>query len=215
VWARSVALQQPIATGSIFEYVRFLISSRKIPEARQVWSQAGRLSDLSSYQPSSENLVVNGDFSLPVLNAGFDWLYNKYPSVSLALDSTQAYFGPHSLRISFEGGPVADAGIRQLVPVEPNTNYDFSAYFRTQDLEGAGGPQFVVEDFYSGAAYFASEPLRGGDIWKQVSGSFTTRPDTILLQLHIQKTPPGTAIRGKLWIDAIRLAPAAHRKSPL
>jgi tetratricopeptide (TPR) repeat protein len=215
VWARSVELQQPIETRFIFDYVHFLISRQKVSEARKVWSQAGRLSDLSSYQPSSRNLVVNGDFSLPVLNAGFDWLYDKSPYVSLSLDSTQAYFGPHSLRIAFEGGPVQDAGIRQLVPVEPNTNYDFSAYFRTQDLEGAGAPQFVLDDFYSGATYFASEQLRGGDIWKQVSGSFTTGQETKLLQMRVQKTPPGTAIRGKLWIDAIRLVPAGHRENPL
>jgi hypothetical protein len=119
------------------------------------------------------------------------------------------------LRISFEGGPIEDAGIRQLVPVEPNTNYEFSAYFKGQNLEGAGGPQFVLDDFYSGASYFTSEPLIGGDTWKQVSGSFLTNGQTKLLQMHVKKTPPGTAIRGKLWIDAIRLAPASHRENPL
>jgi tetratricopeptide (TPR) repeat protein len=215
VWAGSVELRQPIENRYIFDYVRFLISKQKVADALKVWGQSATLSSLSTYQPSSENLVVNGDFSLPLLNAGFDWLYEKSTRVSLALDSTQAYFGPRSLRISFEGGPIQDAGIRQLVPVEPNTNYEFSAYFRSQNLEGAGGPQFVLDDFYSGESYFTSEPLIGGDTWKQVSGSFLTHGQTQLLQMHVKKTPPGTAIRGKLWIDAIRLAPASHRENPL
>ena len=49
--------------------------------------------------------------------------------------------------------------------------------------------------------YFASDELKNADFWKQVSGSFTTGPDTKLLLLRMQRDPPGMPIRGKLWID--------------
>jgi len=98
-----------------------------------------------------------------------------------------------------------DAGIRQLIPVEPNTDYEFSAYFKSERMQGAGGPRFLLTDGFNGANYFASEELKNADIWKQVDGTFSTGPDTTLLVLRIQRVPPGNAIRGKLWIGGVRL----------
>jgi hypothetical protein len=199
-----------VETRYVFEYVKSLVDQGDVTQARKVWQQAGHLSDLMSYQPSPENRVINGEFSLPLLNAAFDWQYEKRPTISLSLDPMQSHLGPHSLRISFDGGPVDSAGIRQLVPIEPNTNYDFSAYFKAENVEGAGGPRFTIDDFYSGSTYFTSEELRNSDVWKQVSGSFTTGPDAKLLTIAIKQTPPGTAVRGKLWIDGVRLAQTVH-----
>jgi hypothetical protein len=165
---------------------------------------------LSAYQPSPENRVVNGDFMLAVLNAGFDWTYEKSSDVSLSLDQTESHAGHRSLSIIFDSHGIEDAGIRQLIPVEPNTKYDFSAYFKTQTLEGAGGPRFVLEDRFSGTNYFASDELKDTEIWKQVEGTFRTGADTRLLVLRVQRVPVGNAIRGKLWIGDIRLTPSSR-----
>ena len=150
--------------------------------------------------------MVNGDFSLPVLNGGFDWLYEKSPDVSLALDPTESHAGHRSLSIAFDSRGLEDAGIWQLIPVEPNTEYEFSAYFKSEDMQGAGGPRFLLEDHFSRVSYFASEELKDTDTWKQVEGTFSTGPDTKLLTLRIQRVPAGNAIRGKLWIGGVHLA---------
>jgi len=144
----------------------------------------------------------------PVLNAGFDWTYEKLSDVSLSLDPTESHAGHRSLSIIFDSRGIEDAGIRQLIPVEPNTKYEFSAYFKTQALEGAGGPRFVLEDSFSSTKYFASAELKDADIWKQVDGTFSTGADTRLLMLRVQRVPVGNAIRGKLWIADIRLTPS-------
>ncbi len=206
VWTQMVQLQHPVETRHVFNYVRSLIDQRNVARARQVWRQAASLCDLSQYQPSPENLVVNGDFSLPLLNGGFDWLYEKSPDVSLALDPAEPHAGHRSLSIVFDSRGMEDAGIRQLIPVEPNTQYEFSAYFKSENLEGAGGPRFLLEDRFTGASYFASEELKDADFWKRVGGPFSTGPDTTLLLLRIQRVPAGNAIRGKLWIDGVHLA---------
>jgi hypothetical protein len=206
VWAQMVQIHQPVETRYVFDYVRYLIDQRKVRQASQAWQQAATLCDLSGYQPSSHNLVVNGDFSLPVLNGGFDWLYEKLSDVSLAVDPTESHYGHRSLSIVFDSRGIEDAGIRQLIPVEPNTKYEFSAYFKSENLEGAGGPRFLLEDRFTGANYFASEELKDAGFWKQVRGTFDTGQDTKLLVLRIQRVPAGNAIRGKLWIDDIRLA---------
>jgi len=206
VWTQIVQIQQPIEMRYVFDYVRYLIERREVGQAHQAWRQAASLCDLLGYQPSPENLVVNGDFSQPVLNGGFDWRYEKLSDVSLALDPTESHSGHRSLSIIFDSRGIEDAGIRQLVPVEPNTKYEFSAYFKSEGPEGAGGPRFLLQDQFTATDYFASEELKDADFWKQVSGTFNTGPNTKLLILRIQRVPAGNAIRGKLWIDGVRLA---------
>ena len=205
VWTRLVQLQQPVAPALAFLYIRYLVGQHEVDQARMVWRQAATLCGLEAYQPSSENLVINGDFSLNVLNGGFGWQYRQSKEVLLALDPTQSHGGHRSLLITFDAQKVDDAGIGQLVPVKPSTTYDFSAYFKAEDMQGAGGPRFAIRDLYSEATYFTSDELKDADFWKAVSGSFTTGPDTKLLLLRIQRDPPGMPIRGKLWIDDVRL----------
>jgi len=207
VWAALVRLNQPLDRRYVFEYVRYLVANQQPDQARVVWEQAANLSNLSPYQPSAENLVVNGDFSLEILNGGFDWMYRESPDVSLALDPTQFHSGHDSLHLSFDSRGLEDAGIRQLVSVRPNTSYTVSSYYRAEDLQGAGGLRLVVQDLYTGKICFASEDLANSDFWKQVGGSFTANPETRLVVLRIQRQPAGSPIKGRLWIDNVRLAP--------
>jgi tetratricopeptide (TPR) repeat protein len=205
VWAQMVRLRESVEMRHVFTYVQYLIEHRKAAEAHQAWRDAAALCNLRAYQTSPANLVVNGDFSEPVLNGGFDWQYDKLTDVSLALDPVESHSGHRSLAIVFDSRGLEDAGIRQTVAVEPNTKYEFSAYFKAENLEGAGGPRFLLQDQYTAANYFASDELKDSDFWKQVGGTFTTGPQTKLLLLRVQRVPPGDAIRGKLWIDGVRL----------
>jgi tetratricopeptide (TPR) repeat protein len=214
VWTQMVQLRQPVEMRHVFDYVRYLIERREVAQANQAWQQAASLCGLLGYQSSPENLVVNGDFSQPVLNGGFDWRYEKLSDVSLALDPTESHSGHRSLSIIFDSRGIEDAGIRQLIPVEPNTKYEFSAHFKSQGLEGAGGPRFLLQDQFTATNYFASQDLKDADFWKQVSGTFITGPDTKLLVLRIQRVPAGNAIRGKLWIDGVRLAQVHPAQEP-
>ena len=205
VWAQLIQLRQPLETRPVFEYLRQLIAQQQVDQAGRVWRDAANLCGLSAYQPSPENLVVNGNFSLEVLNGGFDWLYQKLPNVSLSLDPTQSHTEHPSLLIAFDGRGIEDAGIRQVIPAEANASYEFSADFKSDAIQGAGGPRFVIQDLYSGAVYFASDELKDADAWKQAHGTFTTGPTTKMLMLRVQRVPPGSPIRGKLWIDDVRL----------
>jgi hypothetical protein len=107
----------------------------------------------------------------------------------------------------FEGPGVSESGIRQLIPVQPSSAYDFSASFKAEDIRGGGGPQFTIQDAYSEHTFYASDDLKGADFWKPVDGNFATGPETKLLALRILRVPAASAIRGKLWISSIRLAP--------
>jgi tetratricopeptide (TPR) repeat protein len=214
VWDGLVSLRQPFDLHTVFDYVQYLLTHKEVDQARLAWRQATGLLSLNAYLPSSHNLIVNPDFSLDVLNGGFDWRYNKKPGVSLTLDSTEFHSGHRSLSIVFDGPGVEDAGIYQLIPVHPNTDYDFSGYYKNGEIEGAGGPHLVLQDGYTSTTYFESEELRDGLSWKGVAGEFTTGPDTEMLILRVQRTPPGRPIRGSLWIDDFRLVEKNNAGGP-
>jgi tetratricopeptide (TPR) repeat protein len=207
-WSRLARLQQPVERTYVFNYLQYLIAQHDFVQAKLVWKQAAGLAALSRYQPSAQNVVVNGEFQFAVLNAGFDWRYEQTQGISLSFDPTQSRSGFRSLEISFDSRGIEDAGIRQLILVEPNTHYEFSAYFRTADLQGAGGPRFVIQDFVTGETYYASDDLKSDQGWSLAQGSLATGPEAQLVVLRIQRVPAGAAIRGKLWIDGVRLAPA-------
>jgi tetratricopeptide (TPR) repeat protein len=210
VWERIVSLQQSVERRYLFEYLRYLFNHRDPVQASRVWQEAAGLSDLASYQPTDENLLVNGDFSLSILNSGFDWTYQKSSAVSLAIDPDESYSNSRSLRISFLGPGVEDAAIRQFISVSPDTRYAFSAFYKASEMDGAGAPEFAIQDVYSGAKLFMSDDLRDTGSWRSMNGSFTTGPETHLVVLRVARVPANRPIRGKLWIDGLKLVTADH-----
>lgn len=205
VWNALIASQQPFELRRAYEYLHFLILHKAVDDASQVWQQTTSRFGLSSYLPSPANLIVNGTFNLDVLNAGFDWQYQKQSGVTLMLDPRDFHSGRRSLLITFDGPGINDAGIYQTVPVEPNAAYEFSAFYKNGEIEGAGGPHFTVQDFYSQAVYYDSDELKDAAFWKSAVGEFTTPPDCKLVVVHVRRLPEGSPIRGKLWVDDFRL----------
>jgi hypothetical protein len=210
VWGALVHARQPVQVQNVFDLVRYLLFHKAVDDAHLVWRQAASLLGMSAYLPSSNNLIVNGSFSLPILNGGFDWQYHKLPGVSLTLDSNESHEGHRSLAIGFDGPGVEEAGIYQVIAVQPDTTYEFTGYYKNDALEGAGGPHFALQDVYTSQTYFMSDELKDGAFWKSVVGEFTTGPDTNLLVLRVPRVPAGNSIRGKMWIDDFRLV----EKSP-
>ncbi len=220
VWAALMQSGQPFEERFAYDFIRFLIQMKEPDEAVLVWQQTTDHFKLSAYQPSPGNLIVNGKFSLRLLNAGFDWQYQKQAGVNLTLQPRDPKNpdGPRSLLITFDGPGITDAGIFQYVSVQPNTAYNFSAYYKNDgELEGAGGPHFTVQDVYSQAIYYESDVLKPGDDSKEdeelkdsnsrksVEGEFTTSSDCKLIVVHLRRVPERSPIRGKLWIDGFRL----------
>jgi len=205
VWDALIALHQPIEVQPLFTYIRYLLLHKSPDEAALAWREAASLLGLNAYLPSSNNLIVNGDFHLDVLNGGFDWQHQKRASVSLSLDTSEFHGGHRSLAITFDGPGIVDAGVYQVVTVKPNTTYQFSGHYRNGEMEGAGGLHFSIEDLYSSRSYFLSDELKFASVWKNVSAEFSTGPETKVVVLRVQRLPAGSPLRGKIWIDDFRL----------
>jgi len=218
-WERLAQLHQKFQNRYLYEFVRYLIAVHRPDAAMSAWEQTAGILGLSAYLPTEDNLVVNGDFSLDILNGGFDWTYVDRPEVRKILDPSDFHQGHRSLFLTFQGPGVNDAGIQQLIPVRGATTYDFSAYYKSADFEGAGGPQIVLRDAYTGAPLYSSDPLNDADFWKEVHSNVTTPDSTTLLVLAIERFPSGSPIRGKLWLNNFELSPGSspddsHDSSP-
>jgi tetratricopeptide (TPR) repeat protein len=205
VWNALMQTHQTFERRYADEYLQFLIRQKQVDQAVLVWQQTASLFGLSAYLPTSSNLIVNGSFNLNVLNAGFDWQHQKQDGVKLTLDPSDSHGGRRSLLVTFDGPGVYDAGIYQLVAVQPNTAYDFSGFYKNEEMEGAGGPHFTIQDMYSQAIYYESDELKNAGFWKAVEGQFTTGSDCKLVVLHVRRLPKGSPIRGKLWIGDFHL----------
>ena len=206
VWTALMQTNQPFERRRADDYFRYLIRRKQVDQAVLVWQQTVNRFGLSSYYlPSPANLIVNGAFNLDLLDAGFDWQYQKQSGVQLTLDPHDFHAGRRSLMITFDGPGINDAGIFQFVAVQPNTTYDFSAYYKTLEQQGAGGPHFTIQDMYSQAVYYESDELRDTGFWKSADGEFTTSSDCKLVMIHFRRLPAGSPIRGKLWIDDLHL----------
>jgi hypothetical protein len=205
VWAALMATPQTFEQPSVYAYVKYLLEHKDVDQARLVWQRAAPRFGFSSYLPTRDNLIVNGDFNLDVLNGGFDWQYEKQQSVALSLDSSDFHSGHRSLLITFDGPGVGDAGIRQFIAVQPDTRYEFSAYYKIGEIEGAGAPHLTIQDEYTQAIVYDSDELKEAGFWKSATGEFSTGADTTLLVLHVRRLPAGSPIRGKLWVDDFRL----------
>jgi len=213
-WDRIAGLREPFETWRLFGYINYLLQARRPDAAMTAWEQAAGFLGLSAYLPTDDNLVVNGDFSLDILNGGFDWTYVNRTGVRPLLDPSNFRAGHRSLSLTFEGPGINDAGIQQLIPVRGGTTYDFSAYYKSADFEGAGGPQIVLRDAYTNAPLYASDPLKDADFWKEVHSRITTPDSTVLLRLAIERFPAGSPIRGKLWLDDFHLSPGDSSDNP-
>jgi hypothetical protein len=211
-WDHLIGLRQPFSPKLAFPYFQLLIAKQEVAAAKTGWQQLAQLDqEIQPYLPSPENLIVNGGFEENLLNGGFDWWYESNPHAALAIDTDLFYGGTRSLSVTFDGRNAPEAGIAQFIPVKPDTEYEFSAESRTQDIDSASGPRFAIADAYTDSSYVLTDDLLGTNPWHKQHARFRTGPTTNLLFLKVIRQPAAPLIRGKLWIDDVRLVEATDQ----
>jgi hypothetical protein len=192
-------------------YLERLIALGRIEEAVNVWQDLERLGIVKTFEAKEKgNLVFNGDFEQPPLDAGFDW--RAGPTTYLAVDFSApgAYHGACCLRVDFlvsrndEYEP-----LYQIVPVLPHHAYTLEAFVRSEDITSDTGPCLRVSDTQSGGFPDAiSETTVGTTPWHPVRLSFLTGPQTRAVRLSFWRPRSRvfpTEISGTAWLDAVSL----------
>ena len=204
VWSSLLSLRQKVPAESAFPYVQYLIQHHEVASATAAWRALPRIApNMRQYMPSDNNLIVNGQFAEDLLNAGFDWRYQQIPHVKVTIDEGR-HDGQRSVAVAFDGDSVNQTGIYQLVAMEPDTRYEFSAWVRTDNLLSVAGPRLAIQDAYGTDTFFRTDSLSGTTPWKELTAEFTTPHDASLGALRIA-VPGTTHVGGTLWITDLRL----------
>ncbi|MCU1285742.1 MAG: hypothetical protein JWO13_2092 [Acidobacteriales bacterium] len=206
VWHETVKMAQPFKPQLAMPFVQYLVDQRQIDSLTEVWAGLAKMSP--SFRPSTNdgNLIVNGDFTEEIIPGPLSWKMKPNPAVmTVDVDDQEFQSNSSSLRFVFKGSAFDDSGISQFVPVKANASYELQAQVMSRELESANGPRIIIVDAYTNEPIALGQEWQGTHVWTPEAFSFTTRPSTRLIKVLIGRSPSDGLIRGRLWIDNIRL----------
>ena len=192
------------------DIVGALIKVKRFHQAAEV---ANDLVPTAAYQ-TGEGKVVDGGFEedvVPQTGAVFGWQVNSLQQAKVGIDPNRGHNSSRSLRIVFRVSSHLDSiGVSQLVPVRPDTEYDFECYVRSQDLQSASTPLIEIADATEGQRVTGSSQAPTGNTdWQRITFSFKTGAKTEAVTVKIIRTScgedPVCPIFGTVWYDDFNL----------
>jgi tetratricopeptide (TPR) repeat protein len=218
VWDRLFELsREGLTTGrfeitepALFSLVDQLLSKGSISEAQRVWREA--LVFMKTPKPSdpTESLVWDGGFETDIVNGGLSWHIDSPPGSAIRFSKRVRHSGARALEIKFDGKHnVNFQGVCQLIVVNPETTYNFSAWLRTDNITTDRGIFFRLSTGNNASEVLTPE-LTGTHAWTQFNLKWTAPKDVRLLQICVVR---GTSqklystIAGTVWVDDVELIP--------
>jgi hypothetical protein len=142
-------------------------------------------------------------------DAHFGWQVRSAPQVQIDIDANKSQKGGRSLRLIFQVRQNANmVQVYQLVPVEPQTEYEFEGYVSTEGLESGSTPQVEVVDPTDQKTMVASPMApRAKNNWNGVSFTFKTgeKMEAVILRVVrnscVNEQTPICPIFGTVWYD--------------
>ncbi len=203
-WRHIVELRKPIPPEAVAPYFNALVDARKIADLKSAWSETVA-SNPSMSLPQDGEFVTNGNFEDTLSIAGLDWTFDDASEGSFAIDTTDFHSGLRSLRVEFTGEQSGSNRFRQIIPVEPDCQYQLTLSMRSEELLSASGPRISVTEAYTGQELGTTEELLGSSPWKELKVKFATEPTTSLIRISLARTSPSLNIRGRMWVDDVSI----------
>jgi tetratricopeptide (TPR) repeat protein len=198
----STATFQPQQTLFYFDY---LLRDHDAAAFAADWKELAQVSpSLRAYLPT-QNLIVNGSFEHPILDAGLDWKFEPVAHITSVIDNSTAHSGSRSLSLTYDGEPAYQAGWREYVPVKSGATYKFTAWIKSEDLTSSSGPRFVLTDSFNDSVLLLTQDILDTHPWQQVEGQVHVPSGTSLVTVTITRSPANTRISGKAWIDDLSI----------
>jgi hypothetical protein len=214
VWKLIAANPEKFDAVRAATFLNRLLNARMPAEAAQVWSDLRDKGLIKpTYQPTAQNLIINGTFEDDLFNAGFDWRIGKVQNVETAVDGATSHSPSHSVRADFNGKANINFGhVYQYVRVEPNRKYRLQGYLKTEGITTDSGPRLRVVDAYDSARLLQfSESYTGTTPgWNQVTMEFQAGPTTEIVVVSLVRLASkklDNQIAGTVWLDDVSLAP--------
>ncbi|MGH9932304.1 MAG: tetratricopeptide repeat protein [Pyrinomonadaceae bacterium] len=189
-----------------------LIGANRYHQAMEIWNEVapgpGYRAELGHILDGGfENNLAHGP------GAVFGWQVQSNSLVQIGIDPGQGHSGSRSLRVYFQVRSHIDTiNVSQLVPVKPNTEYDFECYLKTARLESAETPVILVVNAGDDTALVGSGAAPSGNSdWQRISMSFRTGEKTEAVKVKMVRNScndsPVCPIFGTVWYDDFDLKP--------
>ncbi|HEX2270859.1 MAG TPA: hypothetical protein VHH35_15045, partial [Pyrinomonadaceae bacterium] len=163
-----------------------LVSAHRYHDAVTIWN------GITANEKYNAELgkVFDGSFEEPINYTPemvFGWQVKTATQLQIGIDPAKSNSGNRSLRLAFQvRANLENFNVSQLVPVEPNREYDFEYFFSTEKLETGSAPMVQVLDPVSGGVLVSSSQApSGSNSWTRVSLPFKTSDKTEAVTLAI------------------------------
>ena len=192
--------------------INSLIKGNRFHLAVEVWND---VAPGPAYRAEIGHIIDRGfeDNVAHGKGAVFGWVVQPVSQVQLGIAPNMGHTGSRSLRLVFQVRQKLNGmDVSQLVPVQPNTQYDFECYMKTERLESASTPVVVITapDSYSALASSEAAPS-GSNNWQRIPLSFKTDAGTEAVRIRILRgscvDSPVCPIFGTVWYDDFDLKP--------
>ena len=131
------------------------------------------------------------------------------PSVTVVRDAQEKHSGEYSVKITNADGAQKGSVYTKEMPIQPNTKYKFSVWYKMADVDGNGvcfwvshGPK---QDFWSARKVSHHQPpeVKGSSEWVQYEFEFDTLADSenAVFCLQLQNA------LGTVWFDDFTITP--------
>ena len=185
-----------------------LIKGRHFHQAMNVWND---VAPGPSYRAEVGKIIDGGleDNLAHGPGAVFGWQVQSASQLQIGIDARVGHAGSNSLRLFFQvRSNIENIDVSQLVPVAPNTQYDFECYVQTEKLESASTPIVTIIDAADETKGLGSSApaLIGNNGWQRIALSFKTAANAEAVKIRIYRpgcadSPPVCPIFGTVWYD--------------
>ena len=142
-------------------------------------------------------------------DAHFGWQLRSAPQIQIDIDANKSQKGGRSLRLIFQVRQNAGlVQVYQVVPVEPQTEYEFEGYVSTDNLESGSTPRVEVVDPMDEKTMVSSQAApRATNNWNPVNFTFRTgeKTEAVILKVVrsscVNEQTPICPIFGTVWYD--------------
>jgi tetratricopeptide (TPR) repeat protein len=184
-----------------------LINAKHFHQAMDVWNdvapgpsyraELGKIGD-----GGLEGNLAHGPGAL------FGWQVQSASQLQIGIDQRVGHTGNHSLRLFFQvRSHIENIDVTQLVPVAPNTEYDFECYVQTDRLQSASTPIVAIVDAADESKILAASAATpsGNNTWQRIALSFKTAPaaEAVKIKVYRSSCPDQQVcpIFGTVWYD--------------
>lgn len=216
VWQRLVSIHPSFKLSAAIPFSELLIQKNQISDARRVWDDAVRLSNMPQNIDPPGSALWDGGFETGVRGGAFAWVFAaRSGGVQVSIDSSQRHSGKYSLRLTFDGRHnVNFQGVCTNSEVRPDTNYQLSAWVRTQALTTDQGVRLLLTSYADSrpSISIVTPDVQATQPWTYIQSPWSSGKNVRYARVCVVRYPSGkydSQIQGSAWIDDIALVPDA------